>query len=1142
MKIRNSSRITALVLALMMIVPLISVPTFALNASENFDKSSAAGELIWSADFEDADSLSDVYSATGNRAELVDIGGDHGKVYKNTNAPSELFANVKYWVNYGGRDGTWKAVTNAVVAEDGTLSGTVTLDKEYTFSGAFINATKWNEKAMTIEGYSANTIYCITGSVRDALAGGYNIAKPNYVKMSDKNIKTATAGGELVFVADYYFSADYNRAMDIRLKTESGEWHFFGLESINASTLNVIPHGDLKNIGTAIQKYTVTVNKEEWVTLAAAINPTTGAYSLYANGDLVGYGTLNQRLFGDDITGGEGWNLGHPLRGGATTDYKGYWMVDNLRVYNGEVGEWTADAIYRRGYETATPYSTVINYSGPTTGSIEPHYNGHSIYANWVKSDDASQNGKIAGHGMYGAVDKNMIIKDTKKVTAADYNSLVFEADYYLSREANYQFESQFQNMIADFYGTNYGENMTEGNRTHTQASVGWVDLWQMNVVQSTGVATLYPIGGNLNDTTVTHATSVPTGQWVTISTVLDMDTGWTKIYLDGVLAVEYQMNRTNGYANNITVDTNKWIAAKLMKVANFSTIGNQGSILVDNVTIYQGTEPHCLETDDYVTYGGNDWLDNNGKAYTSSQYTTVSGKKPTITHNAAPDGTPALQFTLGLDPTTSKTVDFAYIAGPNSRVYKIDTTTTKMAEDFDPKSIATTEAGVTEIATKTGSGAGGTSSTDKIIYYALNHDGTKVYVWNTNFSYYGLLNVAQPIAEGANAGKYDSTEWYAGLGDNNIDVYVKPKTPEYTEETHGVVVYNATYYVDEAANGTVESQIQGSSAIYKGSDGKYLSTGFYNMYQLNLTHNTFYVVGAKVSADLTVNAWNRVTTVVDMLNDKVTFYLNGVYVAEQAYTHKFIPADGYIVAKCMKAWGTDAYNLTGNYWIGEFSSDAQDASNFTTVDASEIVAWNVDGFESVNKVAGDAKLYVEDSYSFTTAAEYYADYAAIVNTLNVASIRLSNPTGLRFATEMNTELLAALEADAANVAFGTLIAPMDDGIKGGGSDLSKLTHELEYVLDVKCADYYKDIDNNADTEHFVGSIVNINANNYNRAFSGRGYVAITLANGNVYYIYSASIKTISVVDQAQATKDNAEVWNAMTPTQQAAVEAFLAN
>ena len=137
---RNAKRFCALVLALVMILPLISIPAFAQDQAPTFHNQ---GKLLWSNNFSNASAPSDVYSTHNIWAQIKDIGGEHGKVMYIDNKPAELYDKSAYWINMGGMKGIYWKVTDAVVAENGTVSGKVTLDNtEYTFSGATLNTDK----------------------------------------------------------------------------------------------------------------------------------------------------------------------------------------------------------------------------------------------------------------------------------------------------------------------------------------------------------------------------------------------------------------------------------------------------------------------------------------------------------------------------------------------------------------------------------------------------------------------------------------------------------------------------------------------------------------------------------------------------------------------------------------------------------------------------------------------------------------------------------------------------------------------------------------------------------------------------------------------------------------------------------------
>lgn len=144
------------------------------------------------------------------------------------------------------------------------------------------------------------------------------------------------------------------------------------------------------------------------------------------------------------------------------------------------------------------------------------------------------------------------------------------------------------------------------------------------------------------------------------------------------------------------------------------------------------------------------------------------------------------------------------------------------------------------------------------------------------------------------------------------------------------------------------------------------------------------------------------------------------------------------------------------------------------------------------------------------------SDYAGIIQTENKSSIRLTADPGLRFATSIDTDLLAALLQDESvvSVSYGHLIAPTD--LLGSNGLVMDCTHPLLKVENTLNAFY--EFDNDPATTHFVGSIIEIKEGNMDREFSARGYIAITLTDNTVVYLYSAVTYAISAADQAQRT------------------------
>ena len=125
------------------------------------------------------------------------------------------------------------------------------------------------------------------------------------------------------------------------------------------------------------------------------------------------------------------------------------------------------------------------------------------------------------------------------------------------------------------------------------------------------------------------------------------------------------------------------------------------------------------------------------------------------------------------------------------------------------------------------------------------------------------------------------------------------------------------------------------------------------------------------------------------------------------------------------------------------------------------------------------------------------------IATLEGASVRLNTPTGMRWETALNKTDMVTLQGDEniASVEIGTLILPTDYIIgEATRAEFETLEYDTKY-LDVKATvgAWYQE----NDTEFvFAGSIANIKPENYDRAFSGIGYIRVTLKNGKSVELY----------------------------------------
>lgn len=158
------------------------------------------------------------------------------------------------------------------------------------------------------------------------------------------------------------------------------------------------------------------------------------------------------------------------------------------------------------------------------------------------------------------------------------------------------------------------------------------------------------------------------------------------------------------------------------------------------------------------------------------------------------------------------------------------------------------------------------------------------------------------------------------------------------------------------------------------------------------------------------------------------------------------------------------------------------------------------------------------------------------LKTLPGASVRLNDPTGLRFDTEIKKSTLdALLKADNVTVQIGTLIAPTKY-VKAVGTFTADAldTYKKEqgfafdpYInvpFDTNVYEFLK----KTDTAYtFSGAVANLFESNYNLAYSAVGYLTITVGDLSVTfysdYIEQDHSRTIASVARA-AYNDRADV------------------
>lgn len=159
------------------------------------------------------------------------------------------------------------------------------------------------------------------------------------------------------------------------------------------------------------------------------------------------------------------------------------------------------------------------------------------------------------------------------------------------------------------------------------------------------------------------------------------------------------------------------------------------------------------------------------------------------------------------------------------------------------------------------------------------------------------------------------------------------------------------------------------------------------------------------------------------------------------------------------------------------------------------------------------------------------------LKTLPGASVRLNDPTGLRFDTEIKKSTLdALLKADNVTVKIGTLIAPTKY-VKAAGTftadALDTYKKEQGFAFDPYInvpfdTNVYEFLRKTDTAYTFSGAVANLFESNYNLAYSAVGYLTITVGDLSVTfysdYIEQDHSRTIaSVAREAYADRADAQ-------------------
>jgi len=1113
MKIKNSSRITALILTLVMILPLISLPTFAEEA---------ANEYLYFEDFSDATVGVELDSSSG-------LFGNGQKMSPNTSNNTSVLPKLLKAIKDGDNtvlsmrvNPTASADKYVATTASGKTTGKVSVTKttQEGTAGVLLNGNFYATTAATGQQYEATfkvdstTYYLYSEKALEIDVGGDIVDKP--IAAANTAISYADYDS-IVFEAKYYIPSNFNARIETQLRA-----YGTGSEATKADWLSLLYiYGDgtkaWVQVSSTIIDTSILLNLGAWNTVSLVYDLDTGVYTAYVNG-------LKTAVTGTSKTEltvyANSWFYAKVFKDYQAMNSDNV-LIDDVCIYEGTEPHTATTDLYYNGFDQCALGNSIPSaYFGNLAAAAADSTHKMTVVPASIVDADGTNALQIFYKNTMNKTreganfDKNFAVK-TPAVSYKEMKSVVFDFDVLIPANSTGMIHVRYGSATASATGSKDGSTVVSADPL-TDKAVSWTpELFRLTYT-ATGT-TAHISNEQNNDST---AGAVPVGKWNTLSAVVDLEEATVTIYVNGTkvstATIRFQYSYTSGKWAILENPSNVTLPAGKLNITGHANARHlesdvQGNILFDNIAMYEGTAPRmqAAEASNYFRYDfENGYALSAGTAGSLLSRTALFASIPSTLQFKTLDENTVLSLAMGADPSKSLeagTVNYEFVYY-GSRLTDISTAYTADNETYYAKG----------------------SSNDRAIKFTKNGDGTiKVigYAWsgdkvngvdetNKNGKISNLTNTAESVGaltytdQTATLTIYSSTaalEMF-GSGDapKNIDQQVRMNAATFIS---GTVVLEAKYYIPTGAKGRSECQDN--------------TSGYKTLYIVDLTN-------AKIAnKTVTRDAWHTVTTVVDVANATADVYVDGVYATTAAMCSKgSFNASKWILAKCMKE---DAYIYAGELYIDDIAIEAYEAERALTVapEASKNFNYATFTFNGVtsDKITATGGKYFNAVGSNAAINYTYCDataFAGIVDTEAEVQVRLAENSGLRFATKINTELLDALKNDEniKSVMFGTLIAPeryLGEGVELTVESLTAADQKLLQVEPSAIDAFYQGYDNDDATTHYVGSIVDILASNIGENFCARGYVKVELLSGQIVYIYSADYATRNVQEAATA-------------------------
>lgn len=657
MKTMRTNRFVAFVLCLVMLLPMVTIPSFAKSTGGI----AYPEDAVWFEDFESATTITDVASTEAVDATVgASLTDAANKVFS---FPIAAKAPAPYYLYKD--TGTAPAVITdyTIDAATGKLTGKATLNsRSYEVTGVInSNDTSTVATVLSCSG-TPEKVYIVTGELADAKRGFLgNVARPvTFQNPAWKNSEV----DDFVIDMKLYLSADAYGVIATQIsgvKLEDGQTRRMQPFKLSANgsgaSLGVGDNGEFTHGGA------MTLALGRWHKITIVIDKETSAMDIYANG--VHAFTTEMKVSNNNYTKVDGpvdivknTFLVQYNRSTVPSKLKGTLQVDDIAFYPSYKA-----SVWSESFENATKLADVATtsavdatvgasltdegdrvFSFPVKGTAPaPYYlyvsEGSKVAFTSYSIDEAT--GMLTGTATLSGVTYNVtgVINTDGTTTAATVNSCSGTATkvYVVTGEVAdglggflgnvarpvYFNHPAWKNADVEDFVIDMDFYMTEGAKGNfatqiasTTVAGGLTRNIQPFLIKATGGA-FATLTVNSNGHIAAGAeTKIKTGVWNRITIVIDKETSLASTYINGVFALtqEGNTNRTDSYQK----------------------IGEPVNIAKDSFLIQynRGSKPSQLkgtiQVDDLAFYNSVQGLDLSMYGIDFEAYSDLIGQRPT--------------------------------------------------------------------------------------------------------------------------------------------------------------------------------------------------------------------------------------------------------------------------------------------------------------------------------------------------------------------------------------------------------------------------------------------------------------------------------------------------------------------------------